>query len=228
MTDKTLGVLQLENKPLTLPGTFGSPETFQFPVRRLTVPGAWTKNISDGDQSIKHAYIDCARQLEREGVAAITSNCGFTAPYQADVAAAVSVPVALSSLLLVPFVARNLPAGRKVGIITYDSSKLTELHFTGAGWSSADIPVAIAGIEGSESWRQLTDPNPDISSKLLVDDVMAAAKSLVTADPTIGALVFECGGFPVAADAVRRETCLPVADYPTLAKMLIEMSPPVV
>jgi hypothetical protein len=42
---------------------------------------------------IHEAYI-AARGMEKDGVAAITSNCGFTARFQKDVAASVSIPVA--------------------------------------------------------------------------------------------------------------------------------------
>ncbi|UXN57651.1 aspartate/glutamate racemase family protein [Phyllobacterium zundukense] len=227
MSNKTLGILELENKPMEHPGALSAPGTFRFPVKRLTVPGATTRNVVDGDHSVKDAYIRSARQLESEGVAAIIANCGFSAVLQADVSAAVSIPVALSSLLLVPLVAKTLPPGRRVGIITYDASKLKEEHFRAAGWSSTVIDVAIAGIEGSGSWHQLAQPVPVIPQALLINDVMAAATSLLKTDPAVAALVFECAGFPLTAEPVRIATGLPVADYVSLARMLIEMSPPV-
>lgn len=226
MTEKILGILELQNKPVELPKTLAGPGTFRFPVKRLQVPGASARNVVDGDRSVRDAYMNCARQLEREGVAAIVANCGFTALFQADVAAAVSIPVALSSLLLVPVVAKTLPPGRKVGILTYEASKLTEDHFAGAGWSSKDISVVVKGIEGSESWHEFVKPVPNPVVPVLIKNVMAATTSLLKAEPDIGALVFECTGFPIAADTVRHETGLRVADILTLANMLIEMSPP--
>ncbi|MFF0458349.1 hypothetical protein [Nocardia africana] len=225
MSEKMLGVLQLENEPVNIPGTFASPETFQFPVKRLTVPGAWARKLVDGDLSLKDSYISCARQLESEGVAAITTNCGMSALFQEDIAAAVSIPVAVSSLLMVPVVARTMPKGRKVGVLTYDADKLTERHFVGAGWSPENFPVAIAGIEGSESWRRLADPAPAVTPDLLIGDVLVAVKTLLQRAPSVGALVFECTGFPVASETVRRETGLLVADSVSLAKSLVEMSP---
>lgn len=225
MSDKILGILELENKPANIPGTLSGPGTFQFPVKRITVPGAWTRNVIDGDRSVGDAYVKCARQLESDGVSAIIANCGFTALFQADVSAAVSVPVALSSLSLVPFVATTLPPGRKIGILTYEAGKLSENHFAAAGWSSSDIPVAVAGIEGSETWRQMAEPVLAYTPDALVNDVIAAVRSLLKTDPAVGALVFECTGFPLAADTVRRETGLPVADITSLARMMIEISP---
>lgn len=226
MINKTLGILALENKRTNYPGALSFPGTFQFPVKHVTVPGAWVSNLVDGDRRVKDAFVDCARRLETEGASAIVSNCGYSALFQADVSDAVSIPVALSSLSLVPLVSNTLPAGRKVGIITYDADKLTEHHFAGAGWSTSEIAVAIAGIEGSETWRRLAQPAPVVTPDLIINDVMAAVMSLLKAEPAVAALVFECAGFPLAAETVRRETSLPVADYVSLAKMLVDIAPP--
>lgn len=227
MNKKTLGILELENRPIGHLGALCAPETHQFPIKRLTVEGATVARLVAGDRSLKDAYILAARELESEGVAAITTNCGFSSLYQAEVAAAVSVPVVMSSLALVPLAAKSLPLGRKVGILTYDSTKLAEHHLNAAGWSSTEIDVAIGGIEGSLTWQRLAETLPDVTSDLITADVLAGAKSLLNAEPTVGALVFECAGFTLAAEAVRRDTGLLVADFVTLAKMLIEVSPPV-
>jgi hypothetical protein len=226
MAEKTLGILEIENEPMKYPGTLAGPGTFQFPIKRITVPGATGRKLVDGDRSVKDTYVKCARQLENNGVAAIISNCGFSSVFQADVSAAVSVPVALSSLLLVPFVARTVAPEHKIGIITYDAGKLTEEHFAAAGWSSKHLRVAVAGIEGSESWSELMKPVPDVVISVLIKDVVTAATALVKAEPDVAALLLECAAFPITADTVRRETGLRVADYRGLANMLVEMSPP--
>lgn len=224
MVEKTLGILELENEPVKYPGFLAGPATFQFPVKRIKVVGATARKVIDSDRSVKENYVHCARQLEREGVAAIIANCGFTGLFQVAVSAAVSVPVGLSSLLLVPLVAKILPPERKVGILTYDAGKLTEDHFTAAGWSSADIDIAVGGIEGTKSYPRLLKPIPDVDPAALINDVLNAAMSLMKTEPRIAAFVFECTGFPIASDAVRKETGLPVADCVRLATMLLEMS----
>ncbi|TIL29606.1 aspartate/glutamate racemase family protein [Mesorhizobium sp.] len=226
MGDGILGILELENKPLTYPGALCAPETFHFPVKRITVRGATVLKLVDGDPSVKDAYVSAARELESKGVTAITTNCGFSALFQTEVAAAVSVPVALSSLLLVPLMAKTLPKGRKVGILTYDSDKLSEHHFAAAGWSSSEVGVSIAGIEGSVTWRQLAEPVPDVPPELIAKDVLTAVKSLMETEPSVSTLVLECAGFTLAAETVRRETGLPVADFVSMANMLVEVSPP--
>src|SRR5262245_47270804 len=90
MTDTpTLGMLQLAHTPVRLPGAISNPATYDFPVHYRQVPGAWTSNVIGPDDLIHEAYIAAARTMEKDGVAAITSNCGFTARFQKDVAASV-------------------------------------------------------------------------------------------------------------------------------------------
>ncbi|MCK1411537.1 hypothetical protein IVB55_00210 [Bradyrhizobium sp. CW4] len=223
---KMLGILELENRPISHVGALCAEKTHPFPLKRLTVEGANVAKLVSGDSSVRNAYISAARKLEREGVSAITTNCGFSSLYQNDVAASVNVPVIMSSLALVPFVAPNLPKGMQVGILTYDSTKLLEIHLEGAGWSSADFSVAIGGIEGSLTWKLLADPEPDASREVITDDVLNGVRALIKAEPTIGAIVLECAGFTLAGDAVRSETGLMVADFVTLANILMEISPP--
>ena len=59
-------------------------------------------------------------------------------------------PSFTSALLMVPLVARMLKPDQKVGIITVNSSTLSQRHFEGAG--SNNIPVAIEGLETEEEF----------------------------------------------------------------------------
>lgn len=225
MKEKTLGILMLENT-VQLPGYMSDPTIFPYPTKRIKVPGATTERVVAADPALRQAYVDCAKQLEQEGVSAITSNCGFTAAFQEAVSEAVSVPVGLSNLMLVPHVAKMLPAGKRIGLITFDSRNLNEKHFNAAGWNSKDVPLAIAGIDGTESWREMMalDPNPTV--KAMIEDVMAGVTSILNSHDDIGALVFECTGFPVTSSAVRQKTGLPVADILSLADLLFSVSSP--
>ncbi len=218
---KTMGMMMLEHTPIRLPGAIANPTTFEFPMAYKTVPGAWTKNVVGADMSILESYKATARALEAEGVAALTSNCGFTGRFQKAIAGAVGVPVATSSLSLVPFVRGLLPPGKKIGLLTYDAKALGEVHFNGAGWSTKDTPVVVAGIEGSESWSEMAKPDPKFTVAMLERDVGIAARKLIAQNPDIAILVLECSAFPVAAAAVRRETGLPVFDFSTLARLVM-------
>ncbi len=225
MTIKTLGILELENRPLSHPGALAGPGTFTVPVIRAKVAGATAATISAGDPVVRDAYIAAAQSLERAGATAITTNCGFTSVFQANIAAAVSVPVACSSLLMVPLIAQMLPQGARIGILTFDAEKLQERHFNAAGWSSDRIPVAVKGIEGSETWRQLMRPVPEVTPEQIARDVMAAVHALRDAHSDIGGLLFECAGFTHMVDEARRETGLLIADFVSMINCVLATSP---
>src|SRR5436189_4554831 len=142
----TVGILMLDTRFPRIPGDMGNAGTFPFPVRYHRVPGAGPDLVvRRGAEGLLPAFVDGARQLEREGVGAITTNCGFLVKFQRELAASVEVPVFTSSLLLVPLVHRLLAPGRRVGIMTVNAAGLTPEHFAGAG--IGDIPIAVAGME---------------------------------------------------------------------------------
>jgi hypothetical protein len=63
-------------------------------------------------------------ELEKEGVRAITTGCGFFAKYQPAASEAPSIPLFNSSLLLVRMVARMIGPNKRVGIISAGGSHL--------------------------------------------------------------------------------------------------------
>jgi len=98
----------------------------------------------------------------RDGAVAITSNCGFTIKYQKAITQAVSVPVSMSSLLLLPYLLAAIKG--RIGILTFDSSPLTPEVLKSAGIESCDR-IAIAGIENSAAWRVMSEIEDAIREK---------------------------------------------------------------
>jgi hypothetical protein len=83
-------------------------------------------------------------------VRAVTTNCGFLAKFQSEVAASVSSTVFTSGLILVPLVHRMLPP-KAVSIMTVDASSLRPEHY-GRGHHQ-DIPTVVAGMRRGRSSR---------------------------------------------------------------------------
>src|SRR5688572_244571 len=151
----TIGILMLDTRFPRIPGDLGNAATFPFPVRYHRVAGADPDRVvRRGAEGLLPAFIDGAQQLEREGVGAITTNCGFLIKYQQQLAAAVRVPVFTSSLLLVPLVHRMLGPGRRVGLMTVNSAGLTAEHLAGAG-IGPEVPLALAGMEGEKEFTRV-------------------------------------------------------------------------
>ena len=217
----TVGILMLDTRFPRIPGDMGNAATFPFPVRYHRVSGAAPDLVvRRGAEGLLPAFIEGARQLEREGVGAITTNCGFLVKYQRELAEAVSVPVFTSSLLLVPLVHRMLPAGRRVGIMTVSAATLGAEHLRGAGIGS-DIPIAVAGLETEKEFtRVLLGDELELDVEAAREEHVRVARRLVGEHPDLGAIVLECTNMPPYAADIQRETGLPVFDIVSLVTLL--------
>jgi len=205
----TVGILMLDTRFPRIPGDMGNAATFPFPVRYQRVAGASPDLVvRRGAAGLLPAFVDGARQLEREGVGAITTNCGFLVTYQRELAAAVAVPVFTSSLLLVPLVHRMLPPGRRVGIMTVNAASLGAEHLAAAG-VGPDVPVAVAGLEGEKEFtRVLLGDEMELDVELAREEHGRVARRLVTDHPDVGAIVLECTNMPPYTADIQRITTL--------------------
>jgi hypothetical protein len=217
----SVGILMLDTRFPRIPGDMGNAGTFDFPVRYHRVTGASPDRVvRQGHRDLLPAFIEGARFLEREGVRAITTNCGFLAMFQAEVGAAVSVPVFTSSLMLVPLVHRMLPPGRAVGILTVDATSLREEHMRGAG-IAPDVPFAVAGLEGEKEFtRVLLGDEMELDVDAAREEHLRVVRRLLAQRPDIGAIVLECTNMPPYRALLQEATGLPVFDITTLVRMV--------
>ena len=110
-----LGILMLEARFPRIPGDMGNAETWPFPVLYRVVTGASPQRVvREKAAGLLPEFIAAARELVALGADGITTNCGFLSLYQKELATAVSVPVATSSLMQVPMIQVTLPTGKRV------------------------------------------------------------------------------------------------------------------
>ena len=207
-----LGILMLEARFPRIPGDMGNGTTWPFPVLYRVVGGASPeKVVLKGAAGLLPDFIEAARDLVRLGAEAITTNCGFLSLFQRELAAAVGVPVATSSLMQVPWVQATLPPGKRVGVVTVSAGSLTPKHLEAAG---VPLDTPVTGTEnGREFFRVLIKAEKeDMDVALAQQDVVEAGVELVRRNPDIGAIVLECTNMPPYAAAVRAATGLPVYD----------------
>ncbi len=205
----SVGILMLDATFPRIPGDIGNALSWDFPVQYRLVRGASPDRVvRDGARGLTEAFIASARELVESGVDGITTNCGFLSLIQEEVAAAVGVPVATSSLMQVPMVQVLLPPERRVGVITISKSTLTEAHLNAA---NVPLDTPIVGTDnGREFTRGILDSHLEIDFEKCRLDMLDAAQELVTKNENIGAIVLECTNMvPYAAD-VRKLTGLPV------------------
>jgi Asp/Glu/hydantoin racemase len=211
-----LGILMLEARFPRIPGDMGNGTTWPFPVLYRVVGGASPeKVVLKGAAGLLPDFVEAARDLVRLGAEAITTNCGFLSLFQRELAAAVGVPVATSSLMQVPWVQATLPPGKRVGVVTVSAASLTPKHLEAAG---VPLDTPVTGTEnGREFFRVLIKAEKDdMDVELARQDVVQAALDLVKRHPDVGAIVLECTNMPPYAADVQAATGLPVHDIYSL------------
>ncbi|WP_439573223.1 aspartate/glutamate racemase family protein [Phreatobacter sp.] len=207
-----LGILMLEARFPRIAGDMGNGTTWPFPVLYRVVRGADPERVVlGGAAGLLPDFIAAARDLVDLGAEAITTNCGFLSLFQRELAEAVNVPVATSSLMQVPWVQATLPPGKRVGIVTVSRASLTPAHLAAAGVPE-DVPLA--GTEtGREFFRVLIRAEKqDMDVDLAEADILAAGRDLVARHPEVGAIVLECTNMPPYAAALAEAVRLPVYD----------------
>ena len=155
-------------------------------------------------------FIEAAQRLEREGVRALTTSCGFLAAFQKEISASVSIPFVASSLALIPLI-RTMIAPRPFGIVTAHSGHLSRAHL------GEDVARTnpITGLEDKEHFRAVILGDADgarveLDPSIIERELLEVCRALIAETPDIGALLFECTNLQPYANAVRRELGLPV------------------
>lgn len=217
MGEATLGVVMLATRFPRPRGDIGNRDTFDFPVRYRTVSGASPRRVVvERDRALLAPFIDAARALQSEGVAAVTTSCGFLALFQREMAAALTVPVWTSSLLLIDEIEAGKGGGRRAGIVTADAESLTAEHLAAVG-ASAETPIEGLATD-SRFRRTILEDRAELDVDEAEQATVAAAKRLVARRPDVDAIVLECTNMPPYAEAVRAATGLPVHDITTLVR----------
>ena len=219
-----IGVLCLESYCPKAPGHIKCPSSFRFPIAYKVIKGVTVaKLLREPSDKQMVQFIAAARELEAEGVRAITGSCGFLALYQQELADAVNIPVFASSLLQVPLVHRMLKSNQKVGVLTAHKSSLTPAHLKAVGVE--DHMVCIVGMEGQPEFTEVILEGKRYSMDLdkVESEVVEVAVAFAHAHPEVGALVLECTDMPPFANQIQQKTGLPVFDLSTLTNMVGEV-----
>ena len=196
----SVGVLMLDTRFPRIPGDIGNAQTWDFSLMYKIVRGASVKKVvCEGAEGLLQDFIDAGLELVDMGADGITTTCGFLALYQQELAAALKVPVATSSLMQIPMVQALLPPDKKVGVLTVSSANLGASHFEAIG---VPLDTPVMGTEaGQEFSRVLINNEEVLDIDLARQDIIKAGRALQTSCPELGAIVLECTNMmPYAAD----------------------------
>ncbi|MFE3838542.1 aspartate/glutamate racemase family protein [Pseudogemmobacter sonorensis] len=214
-----IGILILDAAYPCVPGNVGNATSFPFPVRYEEVQGASIDRLlNQRDPALEAVFVKAAMALEARGVRAISGACGFMALFQKEVAAAVSIPVGLSSLIQIPMI--HALCGGAVGIITANAGQLTDHHFAGCSVPE-HIPRVIYGMEDSPEFRTaILEEKGTLDSAAIEIEVLAVVKRMQAETADVRAILLECSDLPPYAAAIQAATGLPVFDFNTLIRYL--------
>ncbi|MFC3170343.1 aspartate/glutamate racemase family protein [Paracoccus fontiphilus] len=215
----SVGVLSLESYFPKPPGHIKNPSSLPFTtcyeiLEGITVP----ELLNRPSDAMIGRLCDAARNLERQGVRAITGSCGFLALFQREIAEAVSVPVFLSALIQLPLVYQVTRA--PVGVLTASAPALTDRHLEGVG--AQDVPIVVQGLQDCEEFGAviLRNERDDMDLDKIQAELHGATTTLLARAPDIQALVLECTDLPPYAFSLQQTFGLPVFDLITLTTMI--------
>lgn len=215
-----IGILQLDCSLPFIPGDVDNADTYDFPVIYKVVPGLSTKACLAGAPELARAAVESAVALEKQGVRAISSDCGFMLQFQGAVREAVKVPVCMSSLLQLPLIAASLAPARPIAVITADSKNLTPQFLARAGISTANSLI-VRGLQDKPEFKTAVfDEKGSIDAGKVETEVIETVRDIVREAPDLGAVLFECSMLPPYARTMQQAVGLPIYDFVTMIDYL--------
>ncbi|WP_345773889.1 aspartate/glutamate racemase family protein [Azospirillum endophyticum] len=218
---RPLGIIMLDTGFERPVGDVGNAGSWPFPVLYRTVSGALPRDVVDGREGgLTDAFVEAGEDLIRQGAGALLTSCGFLVLRQRRLAARLSRPLATSSLLQLPQIAAMLPAGRRIGVVTYDAASLTPAHFREAGLAETAPSPPVAGLPRGGAFHRLIEKNEPYDRPGLEAELMAVMEELLRREPAIGAILLECTNLPPFTASIAARFGLPVFDVLTLGRWL--------
>ena len=211
-----VGILHLDDVwyPL-VPGNVVNAWTYDFPVRVKAVQGLDTPTLHSGSPKAFEEILKAAKELEKEGCRAISAACGFFAHFQKQLADEMDIPVAISSVVQIPWIRPLLKKGQKIGILTANAVALDDSLFEHCGVDRGN-DLVVADLRHGEQFSAIMEDRGSFDNAGTMNEVVSAAVKLVEENPDIGAILLECSDMPPYAYAVQAATGRPVFDFITL------------
>ncbi len=213
-----IGVLMLDSDFPRICGDIGNAKTWDFPVLYKKVEGKSPEDtvmrLNKGDIG---PFMKAAQELEKEGVKAITTSCGFLSLFQEELSSCVDVPVFTSALLFVPMLVKMLGRNKRIGILTANKKRLTLEHLKAAGIE--ETKCRIAGLEDGEEFTNFTVQNRDCVNIRKCDNELIKAAMELIKENDVAMIVLECTNMPPYARNIQKAARIPVFDIVLLTNM---------
>jgi Asp/Glu/hydantoin racemase len=218
-----VGIIMLECAFARPVGDIGNALTFPYPVQYEVLEGIASEDlIRHETQPAVTALVAAGKRLERKGVKGILTSCGLLIKYQRLLAEALSVPVATSSLLLIPFLDALLPPNQKIGVITADSQILSPEVVTQAGSIRGDR-IIIKGAQNCDAFNKAimaASPPYELDTDRLKAETISLCRELLREEPDTGAIILECTNLAPYRSELTKTFSIPVFDIIQVAHLI--------
>lgn len=204
-------------------GDIGNARTFDYPVAYELAPGMTKERMLATDaEGMVEVAAEAARALVDRGVRAVTSSCGMMAKYQAELADAVPVPIAGSSLVQIPLILRLIPRDATLGVVTVDRRSLLDGgHFEGLGLSDDDISrLEVEGLDRDGAIATMIMDGAPLDPEASLQDAVRTVQRMRDRVPKLGAVLLECTNIAPYSRELRRIFGIPVWNAITLVDWL--------
>jgi len=213
---EAIGVLLLDTSVPFIPGDVANATTYTFPVRFQKIPGFTVTSALAKDPAVYDQLLLAAKSLERQGVRAITGDCGYMGIHQQALARALDIPVFLSSLIQLPFIKTIIGPEAKVGVIVADSESLNDDLLRAVGVSDTSNLVIMGLQDQPNFYRFALEESGVLDTEAVEAEAVAVAKQMKADNEDIKALLMECSLLPPYGAAIQAAVNLPVFDYITM------------
>lgn len=215
-----LGILMLESHFPRLVGDVGHAKTYDFPVLFHVVKGSLPKKVvlDLGPEDLE-PFIAAAKELERQGVRAITTSCGFLALFQKKLASCLKIPIFTSTLMLLPslFLAFY---GKKILVLTANSKTLTPEHLAAVGVAPEFLGRAfdLVGTEDGEMFTNFTVQDWSYVDPEKCWQEISFCLDRAFQQHDYAAILLECTNLPPYSALIRQRYGKPVFDFVSMVK----------
>ncbi len=214
----SIGILLIDCDAPFIVGDVGNALSYSYPVLYKPIKGLKFEQLYSHDTKMIEATIQGARELEEEGVLAITADCGYLIQFQEQLSKNVNVPTFLSSLLQLPFMLKMLKRDECVGVLCASGNALNHdlLRMAGVAQSDFDRVITYGLDKKPHFYDTVVVENRYLDSEKMEQEVVEAALELTRANPKIKSILLECSMLPPYSLSVQKATQLPVFDFLTM------------
>ena len=168
----------------TLPGNVMNAWTYNFPVQFQFLREVDNKMIFVGEKAAYERILEGCKELRKYGVRAVTGACGFFGHYQKRLAAKLDIPVALSSLVQLPWIAATLKPDEKIAVLTANEESCTPDLLRACSVPDEVIErCVIRGLGKEPQFKVILDDSCEFDNAQIKQELLGKAEEMSASIP---------------------------------------------